>query len=172
MPSRRRQRKPQKKRLVVSPNTEVADIDAQLVPGEHAAELPPVATPPAEPPPAVTPPVEPPPPAAAPPAAAPPVVAPPAVDVPTALATALAALRVSGRPRVGRTVKVTGLDRGLRTAVTYRFQWYAGAKRIKKATRSRLGVTAAMKRTKLSVKVTGTVGSTSRSVRLTAGKVR
>jgi len=33
-------------------------------------------------------------------------------------------------------------------------------------------VTAAMKRTRLAVKVTGTVGSTSRSVRLKAGKVR
>jgi len=149
--------------VVVSPNTEVAGISAQLVPGEHDGEPPPVATPPVEPPPAGAPP------GVSPPAVAPPV-APPALDVPTALVRALAALELSGKPRVGRALRVTRLDRGL--GATYRFQWYAGASKIRKATRSRLAVTAAMKRQRVAVKVTGTVGSTSRSVRLTAGKVR
>ena len=154
--------------VAVGSSSEVTDIGAQLVPGEHDGEPPPAATPPVEPPPAVIP-NEVSPPAVAPPVA-PPVVAPPAVDVPAALARALAALKVRGKSRVGRTVRVTGPDRDL--GVTYRFRWYAGARKISRATRSRLEVTPAMKRKKLSVKVTGSVGSTSRSVRLAAGKVR
>ena len=108
------------------------------------------------------------------PVVTPPVVTPPApvVDVTTALAKALAALEVSGKPKVGKTLKVTHLDLDLRTAVTYRFQWYAGTRKIKKATKSKLKVTSAMKGKKLSVKVTGTAGSTSTSVKIKVGKVR
>ncbi len=100
------------------------------------------------------------PPVVTPPVVTPPVVTPPApvVDVPAALAKVLAALDVAGKPKVGKTVKVSGLDLDLRTAVTYKFQWFAGKKAIKKATKSTLKITKAMKGKVLSVKVTGTAG--------------
>ena len=79
---------------------------------------------------------------------------------------------MSGKPKVGKTLKVTHLDLDLRTTVTYKFQWYAGTKKIKKATKSKLKVTSAMKGKKLSVKVTATAASTSKSVKLKVGKVR
>lgn len=110
------------------------------------------------------------PPAPVPPAPVPPV--PPTVDVPTALATILAGLDVSGKPRVGRTVKVTHMDLLLRTAVTYKFKWFAGTKRIKKANKYKLKLTRAMKGKRISVKVTATAASTSKSVRLKVGRVR
>lgn len=137
--------------IVLVAGGEIADINAQLVAGEHAE-------------PAATAPV-----AAAP---VPPAPVPPSVDVPTALATILAGLDVSGKPKVGRTLKVTGLDLVLRTTVSYRFQWFAGTKKIKKATRHKLTTTRAMKGKRLSVKVTATAASTSTSVRLKAGRVR
>ena len=113
-----------------------------------------------------------PPPVTTSPVVTPPVVTPPPVDVPTALARALAALKVTGKPKVGRTVKVANLDLDLRTAVTYRFQWYAGTRKIAKATKSKLKVVAAMKGKKLSVKVTGKAASTTKSVKLKVGTVR
>ena len=84
----------------------------------------------------------------------------------------MAGLDVTGKPKVGKTVKVAGLDLVLRTAVTYKFQWYAGTKKIKKATKSKLKVLSSMKGKKLSVKVTATAASTSKSVKLKVGKVR
>lgn len=96
----------------------------------------------------------------------------PTVDVPAGLAAIVANLDVSGKPRVGRTVKVTHMDLLLRTAVTYKFKWFAGTKRIKKANKYKLKLTRAMKGKKISVKVTATAASTSRSVRLKVGRVR
>lgn len=97
----------------------------------------------------------------------------PTVDVPAGLAAILAGLDVSGKPRVGKTVKVTGLDKLLgSTAVSYKFQWLAGKKKIKKATKSKLKVTKALKGKKLSVKVTAKAASTTKSVKLKVGKVR
>ena len=127
------------------------------------APVPPVVTPPVVTPPVVTPPV-----------VTPPVVTPPApvVDVPTALAKALAAVTVTGKAKVGKTLKVANLDLDVRTAVTYKFQWYAGTKKIKKATKSKLKVISSLKGKKISVKVTGTAGSTSKSVKIKVGKVR
>ena len=138
----------------------LSGIDAYVIEGEHDGEQPP-------PPPVPTPPV------VTPPVVTPPVVTPPApvVDVPTALAKALAAIEVTGKPKVGKTVKVVGLDLDLRTAVTYRFQWFAGTRKIAKATRAKLKVTRAMRGKKLSAKVTATAASTSRSVKLKVGKV-
>lgn len=113
-------------------------------------------------------------------APAPPVVTPPApaptptptVDVPTALTALVANLDVAGKPKVGSTVKVKGLDKLLRaTGVSYKFQWYAGSAKIKKATTSKLKITRAMKGKKLSVKVTATAASTSKTVKLKVGKV-
>ena len=103
-----------------------------------------------------------------------PTIPTPTVDVPAALAAILAGLDVAGKPKVGKTVKVTGLDKLFRssTAVSYKFQWFAGKKKVKKATKSRLKVTRAMKGKKLSVKVTATAASTSKSARLKVGKVR
>lgn len=103
-----------------------------------------------------------------------PPIATPTVDIPAGLAAILAGLDVAGKPRVGRTVKVTGVDKLLRssTAVSYRFQWFAGKKKIRKATKSKLKVTRAMTGKKLAVKITATAASTSRSVKLKVGKVR
>ena len=96
----------------------------------------------------------------------------PTVDVPAGLAAILANLDTSGKPKVGKTVKVTHIDLVLRTAVTYKFQWFAGTKKIKKATKYKLKVLSSMKGKKLSVKVTATAASTSKSVKLKVGKVR
>ena len=110
-----------------------------------------------------------------PPIVTPPVVTPPApvVDVPAGLAAVLKGVDTSGKPRVGKTIKVTGLDASFRasTTVSYTFQWYAGRKAIKKATKSKLKVVSSMKGKVLSVKVTGTAGSTKKSVKLKVGKV-
>lgn len=109
-----------------------------------------------------------------PPVVTPPVITPPApvVDVPAGLAAIVKDLDVKGKPKVGSTLKVKGLELALRTAVSYKFQWFAGSKKIKKATKSKLKVTRAMKGKKLSVKVTATAGSTSKSVKLKVGKVK
>lgn len=113
--------------------------------------------------------------APAPPVVTPPVVTPPApvVDVPAGLAAVLKGVDTSGKPKVGKTIKVTGLDASFRasTVVSYKFKWYAGKKAIKKATKSKLKVTKAMKGKKLSVKVTASAASTSKSVKLKVGKV-
>jgi hypothetical protein len=108
-----------------------------------------------------------------PPVVTPPVFTPPVVDVAAGLAAVLKGVDTSGKPKVGRTIKVTGLEAMFRasTAVSYKFQWYAGTKKIKKATKSKLKVTKAMKGKKLAVKVTATAASTSRSVKLKVGKV-
>ena len=75
---------------------------------------------------------------------------------------------------MGKTIKVTGLDTMFRasTAVTYKFQWFAGKKAIKKATKSKLKITKAMKGKVISVKVTAKAASTSKSVKLKVGKVK
>ena len=116
------------------------------------------------------------PPVVTPPVVAPPVVTPPApaVDVPAGLAAVLEGVGTSGKPKVGTTIKVTGLDKLFRasTAVSYKFQWFAGKKAIKKATKSKLKITRAMKGKVLSVKVTAKASSTSRSVKLKVGKVK
>ncbi|NYE36562.1 hypothetical protein F4692_001695 [Nocardioides cavernae] len=103
----------------------------------------------------------------------PPATTAPTVDVPAGLAAVLRGVDTSGKPRVGRTVKVTGLDTLFRstTAVSYTFQWFAGSTKVKKATRSKLKVVPSMKGTKLAVRVTATAASTSRSVKLKVGRV-
>ena len=93
--------------------------------------------------------------------------------MPTALAALVATLDVTGKPKVGKTLKLTGLDKLLRaTGVTYKFQWLAGSKKIKKATKSKLKVTQAMKGKKISVKVTAKAASSSKTVKIKVGKVR
>jgi hypothetical protein len=126
---------------------------AESAPTAPVASTPPVVTPPVVTPPVVTPPA-------------------PVVDIPTALAKALAAIKVTGKAKVGKTLKVANLDLDLRTAVTYKLQWFAGTKKIKKATKSKLKVLKSMKGKKISVKVTGTAGSTSKSVKIKVGKVK
>ena len=103
----------------------------------------------------------------------PPVVTPPAAPG-TALASILKGLDIAGAPKVGSTVKITGLDTVFRTAtpVTYTFQWYAGSAKIKKATKSKLKITSAMKGKKISVKVTATATGTKASKKLILGKAR
>jgi hypothetical protein len=112
--------------------------------------------------------------AVTPPATQPVATPTPTVDVPAGLAAIVAGLDVSGKPKVGKTVKVTGLDKLFRssTAVSYKFQWFAGKKKIAKATKSKLKITRTMKGKKLSVKVTAKAASTTRSVKLKVGKVR
>ena len=114
-------------------------------------------------------------PAPAPAATPAPVVAPvPVISAPAALAAILKGVDVAGKPKVGTTLKISGLDKLFRasTPVSYKFQWFAGKKAIKKATKSKLKVTKAMKGKKLSVKVTAKAGSATKSVKLKVGKVR
>jgi 5-hydroxyisourate hydrolase-like protein (transthyretin family) len=97
----------------------------------------------------------------------------PTVDVPTALTALVASLDVAGKPKVGKTLKLKGLDKLLRaTGVSYKFQWLAGSKKIKKATKSKLKVTKAMKGKKISVKVTAKAASSSKTVKIKVGMVR
>ena len=113
------------------------------------------------------------PPVVTPPVVTPPVVTPP-VDVPAGLAAVLKGVDTKGKPVVGKTVKVTGLDAMFRasTAVSYKFQWFAGKKAIKKATKSKLKITKAMKGKVLSVKVTAKAAATTKSVKIKVGKVK
>jgi hypothetical protein len=93
--------------------------------------------------------------------------------VPTAHPAQVATLDVTGKPKGGKTLKLTGLDKLLRaTGVTYKFQWLAGSKKIKKATTSKLKVTKALKGKKISVKVTASAASSSKTVKIKVGKVR
>ncbi|QBX55562.1 hypothetical protein EXE58_08915 [Nocardioides seonyuensis] len=81
-------------------------------------------------------------------------------------------LAVKGSPRVGRTVKVTHLVAHVRTGVGYRFRWYLGGKKLRKATRSSLRLTRAMQGRRLTVKVTMVAGDSREVVRIPVGKVR
>lgn len=108
------------------------------------------------------------------PAPAPTTAPAPVVDVPAGLAAVLDGVDVKGKPKVGKTVKVTGLDKLFRasTAVSYSFKWFAGKKAIKKATKSKLKITQAMKGKKISVKVTAKAADTRKSTKIKVGKVR
>lgn len=102
-----------------------------------------------------------------------PVPAPPVTpDVAGQLTAVAKALKVKGKPVVGRTVKVTNAVAELRTRVGYAFQWYAGAKKVKKATASRLKVTKALRGKVLKVKVTLSAGGAKKVVTLKVGRVR
>ena len=74
-------------------------------------------------------------------------------------------LKVTGKPKVGKTIKVANLLAQMRTTVAYRFQWYAGSAKIKKATTSKLKVTKALKGKVLKVKVTFRLAGRRRSSR-------
>ena len=96
----------------------------------------------------------------------------PVPDVASQLAELADDLAVTGRPKVGRTVRVKGLLTQLRTAVGYTFQWYAGRARITKATTSRLKVTKAMRGKALKVKVSLSSGGSKEIVTIKVGRVR
>ena len=93
-----------------------------------------------------------------------------------ALAKIVKKLKLTGKAKVGRTVKVKGLTSSFRaeagTEVRYRLQWYAGATKIKKATKSRLKIARAMKGKKISVKVTARAAGAKVSRKLILGKAR
>lgn len=96
----------------------------------------------------------------------------PAPSVAAQLSSIAAELAVKGKPVVGRKVRVKNLVAQLRTRVTYRFQWYAGKAKVKKATRPSLKVTRPMRGKKLTVKVTLVADGTRERVTLAAGTVR
>lgn len=113
-----------------------------------------------------------------------PTPTPPAVPTPTptppseaairaAIASALSDAKVAGRATVGKTVRLKGLTTSLelRTGVTYKFQWLAGKKAIKKATKQKFVITRALRGKKISVKVTATSMSVTASKTLKVGKV-
>lgn len=103
-------------------------------------------------------------------------VGPSQAAVRTALTKILKKLKVTGKAKVGRTVKVKGLTGSLRaevgTEVRYKLQWFAGKKKIKKATKSRLKIARAMKGKKISVKVTARAAGAKASRKLILGKAR
>jgi hypothetical protein len=107
-----------------------------------------------------------------------PVAAPAAapVDVKAELAQILKGAKVAGKPKVGATVKLKGLDASFRAAagtkIAYKVQWFAGSKKIKKATKTKLTITKAMRGKKISVKVTATAAGTKVSRKLILGKAR
>lgn len=70
------------------------------------------------------------------------------------------------------TPKVTRLVTQLRTAIAYKFQWYAGSAKVKKATRSSLKLTESMRGKRVKVTVVLTGGGAARMVTLQVGKVK
>lgn len=103
-------------------------------------------------------------------------VQPSAAMVEAGLKEVLKGVRLKGKAKVGTTVRLTGLDASFRAPVTtkvrYRIQWYAGSKKIKKATKTRLRLTPAVRGKKISVKVTALAGATKVSRKLILGKAR
>jgi hypothetical protein len=80
---------------------------------------------------------------------------------------------VAGALKVGSTLKLKNYKALVsRSSVSYKFQWYAGAKKIKKATRTTLKVTKSLKGKKISVKVTARTGTTAKTVKVKVGKIR
>jgi hypothetical protein len=79
---------------------------------------------------------------------------------------------VKGALKVGSTLKLKKYKANSSSTVSYTFQWYAGSKKIKKATKDRLKVTKALKGKKISVKVTGRTGTTKKTVKVKVGKIR
>lgn len=80
---------------------------------------------------------------------------------------------VKGDLTVGSVLKLKNYKAIVsRAATSYKFQWFAGKKKIKKATKSTLKLTKALKGKKISIKVTAKVGTTTKSVKIKVGKVR
>lgn len=80
---------------------------------------------------------------------------------------------VAGALKVGSTLKLKNYKALVsRSTVSYRFQWYAGSKKIKKATKTKLKVTRSLKGKKVSVKVTAKTGTTTKTVKVKVGKIR
>jgi len=72
----------------------------------------------------------------------------------TATFTQAPAPKISGRTRVGRTLKVT--TGAWKPTPAFKYQWYAGGKKIAKATKTSLKLTRAHVGKKITVRVTGT----------------
>ncbi|MBS2936167.1 carboxypeptidase regulatory-like domain-containing protein [Nocardioides sp. J2M5] len=96
----------------------------------------------------------------------------PGPSVAAQLSSIASDLAVKGRPVVGRTVRVKNLVAQLRTKVSYRFRWYAGKAKVRKATKASLKVTPAMRGKALKVKVTLRADGASKVVTLKLGTVR
>lgn len=61
---------------------------------------------------------------------------------------------ISGKAKVGRTLKASRGTWSPGSGVAFRFQWYAGAKRIAKATKARFRLTRKQRGKRISVRVT------------------
>lgn len=106
-----------------------------------------------------------------------PVVAPAPVPAPAPATAPVISfskkIDVVGSLTVGSTLKLKNFKALVsRTTVSYKIQWYAGSKKIKKATKPKLKVTKALKGKKIFVKVSATVGSTTKTVKVKVGKIR
>jgi hypothetical protein len=112
---------------------------------------------------------------AAPVAAVPPVVVPAPAPVLAPVISFSKKIDVVGKLVVGSTLKLKNykaLVTQVAATAAYKIQWYAGSKKIKRATKSKLKVNKAMKGKKILVKVTATVGSTSKTVKVKVGTIR
>lgn len=100
-----------------------------------------------------------------------PVVAAPA-PAPAPVISFSNKIDVAGNMLVGSTLKLKNYKALVSGAtITPKLQWFAGTKKIKKATKAKLTLTKAMKGKKISVKVTATVGTTAKTLKVKAGKV-
>ncbi|WP_165355197.1 carboxypeptidase regulatory-like domain-containing protein [Nocardioides oleivorans] len=80
---------------------------------------------------------------------------------------------ITGARKVGSTLRLKNSSALVtRSAVTYRIQWYAGSRKITKATGSRLKVTNALRGKSISVRVAATSGATTTSITVKAGLIR
>lgn len=102
-----------------------------------------------------------------------PVVTPVPAPVPAPVVSFSKKIDVAGALKVGSTLKLKNFKALVsRAAVSYKIQWYAGSKKIKKATKSKLKVTKTLKGKKISVKVTAISGTTTKSIKVKVGKIR
>lgn len=153
----------------VTPFGEAANGFAYYVPVEGLVIAAPAPTP--TPTPAPTPTPTPAPAATPAPAPAPAPAPVPAPSVASQLTAVAEDLKVTGKPKVGKTIKIANLLAQMRTTVGYKFQWYAGSAKIKKATTSKLKITKALKGKVIKVKVTLSASGAKKVVTLKVGKV-
>lgn len=105
-----------------------------------------------------------------------PVPVPVAAPVPAASQPTLTfpeTMKVKGALKVGNKLVLKKYTiAGAGKKATYKFQWYAGKKKIKNATKTKLKLTRALKGKKISVKVTVKTKKSSKTARIKVGKVR
>ena len=81
--------------------------------------------------------------------------------------------RVRGRRETGSRIKVTGYRATVSSGTpSYTFQWYAGGRKLRGADRPSLRLPRRTEGRWVTVRVTATVGTTARTLKVPAGRIR